>query len=84
MLVSLLTGVATVVAGEKPRHFGDDVIMVVMHVEVNLFVFFWTGVDDFIAIFFRHDTDLVFAQQFRTDQKARRHFDEVPLPGVFA
>ena len=53
---------AIINAGEKSRHFGDDVIVIVMHVEVNLFVFFWTGINDFIPIFFGHDTDLVFAQ----------------------
>ena len=53
---------AIVNAGEKSRHFGDDVIVVVMHVEINPLVFFRTGVDDLIAILFGHDTDLLFAQ----------------------
>ena len=53
---------AIVNACEKSRHLGDDVIVVVVHVQVNLFVFLWTGVDDFIAILFRHDTDLILGQ----------------------
>ena len=62
MLVSLLTRMAIVITGEKFQHLGDDVIVVIMHVEVNPLVFFRAGVDDFIAIFLAHNTDLVFAQ----------------------
>ena len=62
MLVSLLTRMAIVVTGEKSGHLGNNVIVVIMHVEVNPLVFFRAGVDDFIAIFLAHNTDLVFAQ----------------------
>ena len=62
MLVSLLTRMAIVATGKESGHLGDDVIVVTMHVEVNPLVFFWAGVDDFIAIFLAHNTDLVFAQ----------------------
>ena len=60
--LSLLIRVAIVNAREKSRHLCFDIIVVVMHVQINLLVFLWTGVDNFIAIFFGHDTDLVFGQ----------------------
>ena len=62
MIVGFLGRMAIVVAGEKSRHLGDDVIMIVVHVQVNLLVFLWTGIDDFIAVFFGHDTDLIIGQ----------------------
>ena len=62
MVVSHLTGVTVVVTGEKTRHLGDDVIMVVVHVEVNPFVFLRTGVDDIIVVLFRDDIDLILGQ----------------------
>ena len=61
IVVSLLTGVAVVVTGEKTRHLGDDVIVVV-HIEVNLLVFLWAGVDDIIVVLSRDNIDLVFGQ----------------------
>ena len=53
---------AIVATGEKSGHLSDDVIVVAVHVEVNPLVFFGAGVDDFIAVFFSHNTNLVFAQ----------------------
>ena len=53
---------AIVVPGEKPRHLGDDVIMIVVHVEVNLFVSLRTSVDDVIVVLFRYDIDLILGQ----------------------
>ena len=50
--VGFLAAVAKVTVGKKPRHFSDDVIMVVTHVEVHLLAFLWTGVDDVICILF--------------------------------
>ena len=62
IVVSLLARMAIVNAGEKSRHLGDDVIMIVVHVQVNLLVFLWTSIDDFIAVFFGHDTDLIIGK----------------------
>ena len=62
MVVSLLTRETVVAASKKSGHFSDDIIVIVVHVQINLLVFLGTRVDYFIAIFFRHDTDLVFGQ----------------------
>ena len=62
MIVGFVARVAIVNAGKKSRHFGDEVIMVVVHVQVNLLVFLWASVDDFIAVFFGHDTDLIIGK----------------------
>ena len=63
IVVRFLTAVAIVVVGKKPRHLGDDVIvMIVVHRQVNLIVFLWVGVDDFIAVLFRHDIDLIIGK----------------------
>ena len=62
MLISLLAGMAIVVMGENPRHLGDDVIMIVVHAEVNPFVFLRTSVDDIIVVLFRDDIDLILRQ----------------------
>ena len=52
IVVSLFARVAIVSAYKKSRHFGDDVIVVVVHVQVDLLLFLWTRVNDFIAVFF--------------------------------
>ena len=62
MIVGFLARVAIVAAGKKPRHLGHDVIMVVVHVQINSLVFLWASVDDFIAVFFRYDIDLAIGQ----------------------
>ena len=62
MIVGFVARVAIVNADEKRGHLGDDVIMVVVHIEVNLLLFLWTSIDDFIAVFFRDDTDLVIGK----------------------
>ena len=36
--------------------------MIVVHVEVNLFVFFRTSVDNVIVVLFQDDTDLILGQ----------------------
>ena len=59
MVVSLLTGVAVVNAGKESGHLGDDVIMVLVHVEVYPFDFLWPGVDDIVVVLFRDDIDLI-------------------------
>ena len=83
IILCFLARMAIVNVGEKARHLGDDVIMVVVHVQVNLLVFLWTSIDDFIAVFFRDDTDLIILQ-FRTDQGARPHFGGVLVPNASA
>ena len=62
MTVSFLTGVAIVVVSEKSRHLGVDVMIRVVHVDVNFLVFLRTRVDDVIAVLFRHDIDLTLAK----------------------
>ena len=62
VIIDFLTRVTIVVACKKPRHLGDDVIVIVVHIEVNLLVFLRAAIDDFILIFFGHDIDLVFGQ----------------------
>ena len=62
MLVSLLAGVAIVVTGKESGHLGDDVIMDVVHVEVNPFVFLRTSLDDIIVVLFQDDIDLILVQ----------------------
>ena len=62
MIIGFLAGVAIVAAAKESRHLGDDVIMIVVHVEVNLFVFLRTSVDDVIVVLFRHDIDLMLGQ----------------------
>ena len=59
IVVSLLTDVAVVCTGKESGHLGDDVIMVVVHVEVYPFIFLRTGVDDIIVVLFRDDIDLI-------------------------
>ena len=59
--VGFLAGVAIVAAGKESRHLGDDV-MIVMHVEVNPFVFLRTVVDDVIVVPFRDDINLILGQ----------------------
>ena len=79
MIVGFLARMAIVNAGEKFRHLGDDVIMVVVHVQVNLLLFLWTSIDDFIAVFFRDDTDLVIGKvglklfSFFNSARTKRH-----------
>ena len=91
--VGFLAGVAIVAAGEESRHLGDNVIMIVVHVEVNSLVFLRTTVSDIIVVLFRHDIDLIIGQvrleqfglgQSRTDQEAPQRFGEVPVPSAFA
>ena len=55
-------GMAIVAACEEPRHFRDHIVVVVVQVQIDLLVFVWTGVDDFIIVFFRHDIDLILGQ----------------------
>ena len=62
MIIDFLTRVTIVAACKNPSHLGDDVIVIVVVVEVNLLVFLRTGVDDIILILFGHDIDLVFGQ----------------------
>ena len=60
-VVGFLTTLATVIRCEKSGHFGNHVVVVVVHVEVNLLFFVWTSVDDFIVVFFGHDVNFVIA-----------------------
>ena len=62
MIIGFLTRMAIVAAGEESRHLGDNVIMIVVHVEVNFLVFLRTTVNDIIAVLFLHDIDLIIAQ----------------------
>ena len=62
MIIDFLAGVTTVAAGKESRHLGDNVIMIVVHVEVNPFVFLRTSVDDIIVVLFRDDIDLILGQ----------------------
>ena len=62
MIIGFLPGVAKVAAGEESRHLGDNVIMIVVHVEVNFLVFLRTTVNYIIAVLFRHDIDLTIGQ----------------------
>ena len=50
MIMDFLTGVAIVVSGKESGHLGDDVIMIVVHV------------DDIIVLLFRDDIDLILGQ----------------------
>lgn len=62
-VVRFLTAVAIVAVAEKSRHLADDVIvMIVVHRQVYFLVFLWVGVDDFIAVLFRHDIDLIIGK----------------------
>ena len=61
MLVSFLTHV-TIVTGEKSRHFSDDIIMIVVHVQINSLVLLWTPINELIAIFFGHNINLIISQ----------------------
>ena len=58
MIIGFLAGVAIVTAGKESGHLGDDVIMIVVHVEVNLFVFLRAVVGDVIVVLFRDNIDL--------------------------
>lgn len=69
--------------------------MVVVQVLVNLPVFLWAGVDDLIAILFRHDIDLMISQVrlklfglFQTTRTERheviRGFGGALVPNEFA
>ena len=62
VVVSLLTGVTVVNASKESGHFGDYIIMVVVHVEVYPFVFLRTSVDDIVVVLFRDDIDLILGQ----------------------
>ena len=62
MIIGFVAGVAIVAAGQESRHPGDDVIMIVVHVEVNFLVFLKTTVNDIIVVLFRHDIDLIIGQ----------------------
>ena len=79
IIVCFFARMAIVVASEKSRHLGDDVIMVVVHIEVNLLPFLWTRIDDFIGVFFGHDIDLIIGQvrlklfSFFNSARTKRH-----------
>lgn len=62
MIIGFLARMTIVDTGEKSRHLGHNVIMIVVHVEVNLFVFLRTGVDDVIVVLFRYDINLILGQ----------------------
>ena len=62
MIIGFLAHVAKVAAGKESGHLGDNVIMIVVHVEVNFLVFLRTTVNDIIAVLFRHDIDLIIGQ----------------------
>ena len=60
--VRFLALVTVVCAGKETRHFRNHVVVIVVHVQINLFVFLRTTVDDVVVVLFGHDVDLILGQ----------------------
>ena len=53
---------AIVNVGEKPGHFCNHIIVVVVHVQINPLVFVRIDVHNFIFVFFGHNVYLIFSE----------------------
>ena len=62
VIIPFFTGVTIPFSGKKGRHDRDDVIMVIMQKQINLFLFFRPGINDRILMIFRNNIDLMLRQ----------------------
>lgn len=61
-IIGFIAFCAKVTTINKCRHGGDDIIVPVMEIKIDLFFFWWTAINNGVALLKGHDYNLIFLQ----------------------